>query len=116
MDCKIFLMGITGYVGGSVFAALQASGNHSISALLRSQQKADWLTFHGVRPVLGDLNNLELIEKEASEADVFINTADSDHMASAKVTLAGLKKRYERTGKKSLYLHTRYVESPEMTT
>jgi uncharacterized protein YbjT (DUF2867 family) len=116
MGCKIFLMGITGYVGGSVFAALEASESHSISALVRSQHKADWLTAHGVRPVLGDLNNPELIEKEASEADIFINTADSDHIASAKATLAGLKKRYERTGKKSLYLHTRYVDSPEMTT
>ena len=108
-------MGITGYVGGSVFAALSASGKHSISALVRSQQKADWLTLHGVRPVLGSLNNLALIEKEASEADVFINTADSDHMASARATLAGLKKRYEMTGKKPLYLHTRYVDSPELT-
>jgi uncharacterized protein YbjT (DUF2867 family) len=115
MGCKIFLMGITGYVGGSVFAALEASGKHSISALVRSQEKADWLTAHGVRPVLGDLNNLDLIENAASEADVFINTADSDHMASAKATLAGLKKRYEKTGKNPLYLHTRYEDSPEMT-
>jgi uncharacterized protein YbjT (DUF2867 family) len=109
MGCKIFLLGITGYVGGSVFTALEASGNHSISALVRSQQKADWLTAHGVRPVLGDLNDLELIEKEASEAEVFINTADSDHMASARAILAGLKKGYERSGKRPLYLHTRYV-------
>jgi uncharacterized protein YbjT (DUF2867 family) len=115
MGCKIFLMGITGYVGGSVFTALEASGKHSISALVRSQQKADWLTAHGVRPVLGDLNDLKLIEKETSEADIFINTADSNHMASAKATLAGLLRRYERTGKKPLYLHTRYVDSREMT-
>jgi len=90
MSCKIFLLGITGYVGGSVFVALEAEGKHSISALVRSQQKADCLTKHGVRPVLGNLNNLELIENEASETDVFINTADSDHIASAKATLAGL--------------------------
>jgi hypothetical protein len=56
-----------------------------------------------------------LIEKEASEADVFINTADSDHMASARATLAGLQKRFEMTGKKPWYLHTRYVDSLEMT-
>jgi uncharacterized protein YbjT (DUF2867 family) len=111
MGCKIFLMGITGYIGGSVFAALEADGKHEISALVRSQQKADWLKAHGVRPVLGDLNNLDVIEKEASNADVFINTADSDHMTSARATLAGLQRRYEKMGKKPLYLHTRYVYS-----
>lgn len=94
-----------------MFTALEADGKHEISALVRSPQKADWLKAHGVRPVLGDLNNLDIIEKEASEADVFINTADSDHMTSARATLAGLQKRYERTGKKPLYLHTRHVYS-----
>jgi hypothetical protein len=105
MGCKIFLMGITGYVEGSLFATLEA-----ISALVPPQQKAAWLTAQGVQPVLGDLNNLELIKKEASEADVFINTAGSGHMTFASATLAGLKKRYERTGRKPLYLHTRYVD------
>ncbi|OCK74520.1 NAD(P)-binding protein [Lepidopterella palustris CBS 459.81] len=106
MGLNIFFMGITGYLGGSLFARLHPDQNHHISALVRSQEKADWLRAHGIRPVLGDLSATDLIEEEALKADVFINTADSDHLPSAKAAVLGLKKRYEKTGQKSLYLHT----------
>jgi NAD dependent epimerase/dehydratase family enzyme len=108
MVCKIFFMGITGYLGGSLFAVLDPK-NSEISALTRSPKKAEWLKAHSVRPVLGSLNDLELIEQEASKADVVINIADSDHIASAKATILGLKKRYKEIKKRPLYLHTRQL-------
>jgi nucleoside-diphosphate-sugar epimerase len=108
MVYKIFFMGITGYLGGSLFAVLDPK-NLEISALTRSPKNAEWLKAHSVRPVLGSLNDLDLIEQEASKADVVINTADSDHIASAKATILGLKKRYREVRKRPLYLHTRQL-------
>lgn len=109
MPQHIFFLGVTGYLGGSLLASLIQDENYEIVALVRSQSKAQWLTAHRVTPVIGDLNSLGLLEEQASLADIVINTADSDHVPSTVTSLLGLQKRYKRTGKKPLYLHTRYI-------
>ena len=69
MSKSIFLLG-TGFIGGSVLAALLAEKKHTISALCRDPKKVAKLEELGVRPVQGELSSDEVISKEAAEADV----------------------------------------------
>lgn len=63
----------------------------------------------GAKAVIGKLDDSEILEKEAEQSDVVIHTADaSDHVASCKALLAGLKQRgSSRSGsQKPIYIHT----------
>lgn len=46
--------------------------NLSIRALVRNKQKGEKLKQFGVTPVIGDLDSLEIIKQEASDADVVL--------------------------------------------
>lgn len=46
--------------------------NVSIRVLVRSAEKAEKLKTFGVTPVVGSLKDLELLERLASETDIFI--------------------------------------------
>ena len=48
--------------------------SYKIRALVRNKEKAEKLKELGVEPVLGELDDVDIIEKEASEADVVIAT------------------------------------------
>jgi len=63
----------TGYIGGTVlerFLAHPSAGSWTFTALVRSKDKAAVLQEAGVTPIMGDLSDLDVIEKAASEADV----------------------------------------------
>jgi uncharacterized protein YbjT (DUF2867 family) len=51
---KIFITGASGYIGGSVAAALMGAG-HQVSGLARSDEAASALAKLGIRPVRGTL-------------------------------------------------------------
>lgn len=62
-----------GYIGGSFLARLLSQPNASIydiTVLVRSPEKAQKLKAIGVTPVLGSLNDLELLEDLASKAHI----------------------------------------------
>ncbi|KAG6820957.1 hypothetical protein H0H93_009193 [Arthromyces matolae] len=104
-----FITGATGYIGGSV---LNLFLNHSefstleITALVRSQEKADILNSLGFKTIIGDLGNLPLLANAASQADLVIHTADSDDLPAVQALLKGLKLKYNATGKVPSYIHT----------
>ncbi|KAE8142466.1 NAD(P)-binding protein [Aspergillus pseudotamarii] len=90
---RIFITGATGYIGGDVlFALTQAFRTSNISALVRSESRASQLTktFPSVTPVIGDLDSTAKITSEASEADVVLHLASSNHLASATAIAQGL--------------------------
>jgi len=63
----------TGYIGGTVlerFLDHPSAGSWTFTALVRSKDKAAVLKEAGVTPILGDLSDLDVIEKAAFEADV----------------------------------------------
>lgn len=61
---------------------------------MRNKDKAALLESFGVRPVIGTLDDAAILSAEAEKADVVIHTADSsDHVASCKAILEGMKKR-----------------------
>ena len=61
---KIFLTGASGYIGGSLAFALLSKG-HEVRALTRSKKSAHEMEALGMVPVLGDLDNLELLKSHS---------------------------------------------------
>ena len=91
---KVFITGATGYIGGEVlYQILNLNYNFDITALVRNQAKSEKLlksTNNKVKTAIGDLDDLQLIEKYAQESDIIINTADVDHVPSAEVLYKAL--------------------------
>lgn len=84
--------GVTGYIGGdTLYALYQKHSDYEISALIRTQDKADIVTkaYPKIRTVLGGLDDYDLIKEEASKADVVIRTPQPglhDTLADSKQT------------------------------
>ena len=96
---KIFITGASGYIGGSVSAALMAAG-HQVSGLARSDDASAALAKVGMTPVQGTLDDAEVLARAAHDADVTVNAANAGHRAAAEAMLKALAD----TGK--TFLHT----------
>ncbi|GKT43210.1 uncharacterized protein ColSpa_03391 [Colletotrichum spaethianum] len=101
MTLKIFLTGVTGYIGGDAFYALfDKHPEYEYSLLVRNEERAAPVkkAYPKVRIVIGTLHDADVIEKEAAAADVVVpnvqirlDTADSaDDEPSAKSIAKGL--------------------------
>jgi len=86
---KIFVTGANGYIGGSVASALIADG-HKVRGLVRSKERADAVAAHGVDPVIGSLDDADLLQAEARAADAVVNAASSDHRGAVVALISGL--------------------------
>ena len=86
---KIFCTGASGYIGGSVAAALVAAG-HQVTGLVRSQDKADAVRALGIESVLGTLDDAEILSDAARAADVVVNAASADHRGAVVALLDAL--------------------------
>ncbi len=75
---RILCTGAAGYIGGSVANRLMQSGHHVIG-LVRSQKRADQVRRLGIEPLMGSLDDLEVLQQAALEADAVINAASADH-------------------------------------
>lgn len=91
---KIFLTGATGYIGGDLLYQLSTSSNskYSISALVRTESKVTEVAkaYPNVRVVKGDLDDLNLVEEEARNADIVLHLASTKHLESTKAIQRGL--------------------------
>ena len=96
---KIFITGASGYIGGSVAAALMTAG-HQVGGLARSDETAAALAKLGIRPVRGTLDDTEVLAKAARDSDVTVNAANAGHRAAAAAMLKAL------TGTGKIFLHT----------
>ncbi|RXW21741.1 hypothetical protein EST38_g4132 [Candolleomyces aberdarensis] len=106
---KILFTGATGYIGGSVLAKLLENPRiptFNITAIVRSEEKAEKLRSLNVNAVVGSLSDQAFLERLASESDIVISTADADNFDAAVATLRGLKKRYEVTSVPPIFIHT----------
>ena len=78
MAPRIFITGVTGYIGGDVLANLhKAHPDHDYHALIRTQDKADGVkkAYPNVTPVLGGLDDYKIIKEQAAKADIVIRMA-----------------------------------------
>lgn len=96
---KVFVTGASGYIGGSVAAALLSAG-HAVAGLVRSEQRAAQIQALGMQPVLGTLDDGDVLVRAARQSDAVIHTADSDHRRSAEAMLPAL------AGSGKLFLQT----------
>jgi nucleoside-diphosphate-sugar epimerase len=96
---KVFVTGASGYIGGSVAAALLSAG-HAVAGLVRAEQRAAEIRALGMEPVLGTLDDGDVLARAARQADAVIHTADSDHRAAVEAMLPAL------AGSGKLFLQT----------
>jgi nucleoside-diphosphate-sugar epimerase len=87
---KIFLTGASGFIGGSVGAALVARG-HVLRGLVRDPAKAEAVALQGIEPVIGSLDDGEILIRESRDADAVVNTASSDHRGAVEAIVEALK-------------------------
>ncbi len=91
---KVFITGATGYIGGSIAEMLVAAG-HSVTGLVRADEKALLLKARGIAPILGTMDDNAILTESAQAADAVIHTASADHPASVVALVTAL----ERSGK-----------------
>ena len=96
---KIFITGASGFIGGSVAAHLVRAG-HQVRGLIRKPEHSAELQRLGIEPVVGTLDDRELLIAEAKTADAVINAASSDHEGAVKALIDGL------AGSGKPFLHT----------
>ena len=101
---KIFITGASGYIGGSVAAALVAQG-HAVSGLARSDDTAAALQKLGIGAVRGTLDDAGVLSEAARAADVTVNAANAGHRGAAEAmvkALAGSGKTFIHTSGSSI--------------
>lgn len=94
----VFVTGATGYIGGTVSARLIRAG-HRVHGLARNAERAERLEEHGITPVLGTLDDFDILTAAAQSADATINAANADHPYAARALAEAL----EGSGKKLLH-------------
>ena len=99
MAKKVFITGVAGYIGGSVAAKLVQAG-YKVKGLTRLEANKSKLAVIGIEAVVGDLSDIALVTKEAEEADIVIDAADSDNEEAVKIFLNALK------GSGKIFIHT----------
>jgi nucleoside-diphosphate-sugar epimerase len=87
---RAFVTGVTGYIGGSVARRLARDGL-AVVGVVRDAAAAARVEATGVRPVIGGLDDRELLTRLAREADVVVNAADSDHRGAVEALIDGLR-------------------------
>lgn len=96
MAPKVFLTGITGYIGGDFLSLV--SNKHpdwELTCLVRNSDKGAKVAaaYPKVRLVYGDLDAIETIEEEAANTDIVYHFANCDHEPSANAIAKGLARR-----------------------
>src|SRR5262245_11620011 len=96
---RFFVTGASGYIGGSVAERLRDSG-HEVHGLVRPGEKARLLNARGVTPVVGTLDDADILTDGARRADAVVHAADADHSGAVETLVSALA----RSGK--LLIHT----------
>lgn len=106
----IFVIGATGYIGGSVLAKLlshPSASTFDITALVRNEEKAKLLEQKfGVHGVVGSYKDTALVERLAENAHVVFSMADADDLPAVQAILKGLKQRHAKLGDLPILIHT----------
>jgi len=87
---RVFVTGISGYIGGSVAERLRRGG-FEVVGLVRRAEDAERLEATGIRPALGSLDDRALLSRLAREADITVNAADADHRGAIEALVGALR-------------------------
>ncbi|RDW80711.1 hypothetical protein BP5796_05409 [Coleophoma crateriformis] len=101
--------GATGYIGGDILHELDnAHPDYEYTALVRDSERGALVAaaFPKIKLIYGTLDDVEVIEKAASEADIVVHTADaSDNAGAAKAIAKGILAGHSKTSP-GFWLHT----------
>jgi nucleoside-diphosphate-sugar epimerase len=86
----VFVTGGSGFIGGSVAVHLARAGLKA-RVLVRTAERADAVARLGLEPVVGDLDDRDLLVGEARRANAVVNAASSDHRGAAEALVEGLE-------------------------
>ncbi|KAL7954114.1 hypothetical protein V8C34DRAFT_320222 [Trichoderma compactum] len=109
---KVLVTGATGYIGGSILTRLLKSAhpdikNLSYTVLVRKPEHAEHFKSRGMTPVMFEnLDQVDLLKKEASEHDIVINSASAFRALGARALIEGLAERKKKTGEPVWFIHT----------
>ncbi|MGO2508303.1 MAG: NAD(P)H-binding protein [Vibrio hibernica] len=96
---RLFITGAAGFIGGSIAKSLAEEG-HTVIGLIRDPQQAEALETLGITPIVGSLDDSQLLKEQSQAADAVINAASSDHLGAVQAIIEGLK------GSNKVFLHT----------
>ncbi|KAN0113039.1 NAD(P)-binding protein [Hyaloscypha variabilis] len=100
---KVFIVG-PGFIGWNIIDLLLSEGYH-VTGLVRRKEHGDGIQASGATPVMGDLNDKDLIAKHTQQADIIFHTATADHLPSVEAIIHGVKAR-AKEGKETIFIHT----------
>ncbi|KAF5358818.1 hypothetical protein D9758_008565 [Tetrapyrgos nigripes] len=107
---KILLTGATGYIGGSILNRFLArpdfQSSFDIRVLVRSPEKAPKFDALGFKSIVGSHTDEEVMIQAVSEVDIVVGVTDCDSIPAAELTIKGLKKHFEETGKQAFFIQT----------
>ncbi|KAI0975642.1 NAD(P)-binding protein [Xylaria arbuscula] len=94
MPPRLFLTGVTGYIGGSVFAALaQKHPEYDLTVLLRQPPPNFKDQYPAVKVIQGSFDDSDIIVEAAASADIVIYNGDGDHENALNSIISGLLRR-----------------------
>ncbi|KAJ9663035.1 hypothetical protein H2198_001027 [Neophaeococcomyces mojaviensis] len=99
----VFLIGV-GFIGGEVLDFLLEAG-YNVTALVRRENHASELKALGVQPLMGSLEDKDILIEQAKIHDIVVHTATADDLPSVEAVLEGIKQR-AASGRSSIYIHT----------
>jgi len=87
---NLFVTGAAGFIGGSIATGLVKAG-HAVTGLVRSAEQAEQLKALGITPVVGSLDDRDVLIAQAQASDGVINAASSDHRGAVEALIEGLR-------------------------
>lgn len=108
MAPTIFLTGVTGYIGGDFLYRLlekHPDWESDVTVLVRNSDKGAKVAqnYPKIKLVYGDLDSADLLEEEASKADIVYQFANCDHEAGTSALIKGMQRSAKPT---VYYIHT----------
>ncbi|KIY64072.1 NAD(P)-binding protein [Cylindrobasidium torrendii FP15055 ss-10] len=105
---NIFILGGTGYVGGTILEDIFKRENFEITVLVRSNEKAlalEALKLGSLHVVVGTATDAAILETCVNKADIIIDTFNSDDVEGTAVLLGACKKRFDTTKEQIALIH-----------
>ncbi|HWV28154.1 MAG TPA: SDR family oxidoreductase [Dyadobacter sp.] len=94
---RVFVTGASGFVGSAIVSELLKNG-HEVLGLVRSEKSVGQLAAAGATPLLGDVNDPEILRRGVAGSDAIIHTAFNHDFSQFKANCEADRKVIETLG------------------